>query len=204
MSATRPPLAPSSLLPASEARDRLLARVAFEATWERDLGGDELSWDANLESIFGYPRDEVVDHISWWRDRVHPDDLEQVEETSSQAINSAAAGWSSEYRFRRRDGSWAWVASRCAIERDDRGRARRAVGAMIDVSQLKETESRLRLFTEQIPARACVTDRDLRVVWDAGAGFSSSPSADRKSTRLNSSHVEISYAVFCLKKKIRK
>src|SRR5690349_22312417 len=28
--------------------------------------------------------------------------------------------------------------------------------------------------------------------------------ADRKSTRLNSSHVEISYAVFCLKKKIRK
>src|SRR5690349_24247738 len=27
---------------------------------------------------------------------------------------------------------------------------------------------------------------------------------DRKSTRLNSSHVEISYAVFCLKKKIKK
>src|SRR5204862_7376475 len=28
-----------------------------------------------------------------------------------------------------------------------------------------------------------------------------SPGRDRKSTRLNSSHVEISYAVFCLKKK---
>src|SRR5690349_22687932 len=27
------------------------------------------------------------------------------------------------------------------------------------------------------------------------------PGGDRKSTRLNSSHVEISYAVFCLKKK---
>src|SRR5438874_10637074 len=27
------------------------------------------------------------------------------------------------------------------------------------------------------------------------------PTVDRKSTRLNSSHVEISYAVFCLKKK---
>src|SRR5690349_23787943 len=30
---------------------------------------------------------------------------------------------------------------------------------------------------------------------------SASRSTDRKSTRLNSSHVEISYAVFCLKKK---
>src|SRR5690625_5614893 len=30
------------------------------------------------------------------------------------------------------------------------------------------------------------------------------PALDRKSTRLNSSHVAISYAVFCLKKKKRK
>src|SRR5436309_7537256 len=34
--------------------------------------------------------------------------------------------------------------------------------------------------------------------WNAG---SPSASLDRKSTRLNSSHVKISYAVFCLKKK---
>src|SRR5690554_7180606 len=32
--------------------------------------------------------------------------------------------------------------------------------------------------------------------------LSGAPSIDRKSTRLNSSHVRISYAVFCLKKKI--
>src|SRR2546427_9544759 len=33
------------------------------------------------------------------------------------------------------------------------------------------------------------------------AGISSEYSIDRKSTRLNSSHSQISYAVFCLKKK---
>src|SRR5699024_12287466 len=33
------------------------------------------------------------------------------------------------------------------------------------------------------------------------AGYSKKFRADRKSTRLNSSHVSISYAVFCLKKK---
>src|SRR5690349_23468596 len=35
-----------------------------------------------------------------------------------------------------------------------------------------------------------------------GCPASAPASTDRKSTRLNSSHVEISYAVFCLKKKI--
>src|SRR5690349_24264812 len=42
-----------------------------------------------------------------------------------------------------------------------------------------------------------------RYVRDLGTGCisGSGKKIDRKSTRLNSSHVEISYAVFCLKKK---
>src|SRR2546427_2884130 len=36
-----------------------------------------------------------------------------------------------------------------------------------------------------------------------GAGHRACPTRDRKSTRLNSSHSQISYAVFCLKKKKR-
>src|SRR5690349_23391456 len=38
-------------------------------------------------------------------------------------------------------------------------------------------------------------------VWAAGGARAGVFGLDRKSTRLNSSHVEISYAVFCLKKK---
>src|SRR5438874_6077463 len=39
---------------------------------------------------------------------------------------------------------------------------------------------------------------------DGAVGISREVTVDRKSTRLNSSHVEISYAVFCLKKKNEK
>src|SRR5437899_4408776 len=41
------------------------------------------------------------------------------------------------------------------------------------------------------------------ILWGACTSSRRS-SADRKSTRLNSSHLGISYAVFCLKKKIKK
>src|SRR5207249_7282556 len=48
-----------------------------------------------------------------------------------------------------------------------------------------------------VPTRRC---------WDSCWVWSRrrSPRSDRKSTRLNSSHVSISYAVFCLKKKKKK
>src|SRR5438067_8426466 len=47
-----------------------------------------------------------------------------------------------------------------------------------------------------------VDDNQPTLVADITAAFGPAlMSADRKSTRLNSSHVSISYAVFCLKKK---
>src|SRR2546421_2326986 len=38
-------------------------------------------------------------------------------------------------------------------------------------------------------------------LWDFVSALEQNPLEDRKSTRLNSSHDQISYAVFCLKKK---
>src|SRR2546422_7633415 len=47
----------------------------------------------------------------------------------------------------------------------------------------------------------CADDRKFEIVQRAAKHFASKYPVDRKSTRLNSSHGYISYAVFCLKKK---
>src|SRR5207302_2518187 len=49
--------------------------------------------------------------------------------------------------------------------------------------------------------RPAILDRDIATLDPAEFTQSLHKSGDRKSTRLNSSHVKISYAVFCLKKK---
>src|SRR3989442_11692016 len=61
------------------------------------------------------------------------------------------------------------------------------------------------LFRSQEIRRAAFCDRGPRDDGDQVARPDRAPFAqpDRKSTRLNSSHVRISYAVFCLKKKNR-
>src|SRR2546427_9473052 len=55
-----------------------------------------------------------------------------------------------------------------------------------------------------LPDRVCAARcAGLRAQRDCGDHGLLSRKLDRKSTRLNSSHSQISYAVFCLKKKIR-
>jgi two-component system sensor histidine kinase UhpB len=162
--------------PEPRAAPSLLSQTAFEAVWDLDLETKVVVFDGNPETMFGYRRDEVGETISWWRERVHPDDIERIEKDASEAIRDGAQGFSNEFRIRRHDASWGWVSARCAILRDGTGRARHLTGVTLDISRLKETESRLRLFTEQIPARATVTDRELRVLWDMGAAYPDNPS----------------------------
>src|SRR5256886_11508192 len=54
------------------------------------------------------------------------------------------------------------------------------------------------LFTPAIAGASALLSREITRVISASGNFSRT---DRKSTRLNSSHSQISYAVFCLKKK---
>src|SRR3712207_8767305 len=60
----------------------------------------------------------------------------------------------------------------------------------------------LQRVARHLPAEAAEFRADRRqFAVHERAQFVEHPAADRKSTRLNSSHANISYAVFCLKKK---
>ena len=61
----------------------------------------------NISGVFGYAPAEYLEDPSFWRDRVHPDDLARVEDAISQFFQNGVH--TVEYRFRRKDGSYCWV-----------------------------------------------------------------------------------------------
>src|SRR6266496_3292190 len=69
---------------------------------------------------------------------------------------------------------------------------------VVDQRAQRRGVGRRRDAADRLPGRLA---HELRRCADKPAGAEQSGRLDRKSTRLNSSHVEISYAVFCLKKK---
>src|SRR5438874_4344621 len=71
-------------------------------------------------------------------------------------------------------------------------RLKKYVGSAIDVTEQE-------LLTQELHSREAYLTEAQRLSRTGSFGWK--PDRDRKSTRLNSSHVEISYAVFCLKKK---
>src|SRR5690606_41414792 len=102
--------------------------------------------------------------------------------TDLRASNSTLLPYTTLFRSRQLCASWGWGESQVTLL-DSRPRWK-----------LRQVEGELRLLVAAL-VRSYVSLKQF-----AEQRQVLSPLRDRKSTRLNSSHVKISYAVFCLKK----
>jgi len=130
-------------LRASLERFELASRATFNAIWDWNLQTDALAWNENVQKLFGYQADEIEPGIESWTTRIHPGDLDRVNAGIHAAIDSGRDLWSDEYRFRRRDGTYAEVADRGCITRDVNGNPVRMIGAMDNITERKRAEAAL-------------------------------------------------------------
>ncbi|MBI5854819.1 MAG: PAS domain-containing protein [Nitrospirae bacterium] len=140
--------------------------------WDCDMRTGAVKWNGNLQTLFGYAAEAVGSDRAWWADRVHPADHERVLSSIQAVKGGGGEFWGSEYRFRKADGSYAHVSEQASILRDDGGCPVRMVGAMCDLTELKqkeeallESEARFRMLADTAPVLIWMTGADSRCVY---------------------------------------
>ncbi|MDB4964937.1 MAG: Sensor protein [Myxococcales bacterium] len=127
----------------SEERYRLTVRATNDVIWDWNVITGELSWSESVGSSLGYDASEVERSLTWWEDRIAPEDRLAVMRSLNAVLESAGDSWSHEYRFRRGDGSWADIMDRGSVLRNAEGIPTRMVGAMADVSERNRMRSQM-------------------------------------------------------------
>jgi PAS domain S-box-containing protein len=151
----------------NEERFRMVNRATNDVIWDWDVQTDSLRWNDAIFTAFGYTQEEIGSRLSAWQERIHPDDRAQVERSFFEVLNGSADGWSDEYRFQRRDGSYAVILDRGIVARDASGKAYRMIGSMLDLSsyrkieaELRQTQERYRFLAETMPQLVWTTSAD--------------------------------------------
>jgi len=93
---------------------------------------------SSITRVLGYAADEYLQDPSFWRDRVHPDDLPGVDEAISRFFERGFH--TIEYRFRRKDGAYCWVSDTQQLIRNDAGEPIEVVGSWSDITERKQAE----------------------------------------------------------------
>ena len=132
-------------------RFELAARAASDAVWDWNLVTNEIWWGDGFQTLFGEAPEDLEPTIISWTNRIHPDDQERAVAGIHKVIDSGREAWSDEYRFRRKDGSYAHVLDRGYVIREN-GKPVRMVGGMSDISARKEADVELRRSRQQLRA----------------------------------------------------
>lgn len=123
----------------SEERFKIVARAVSDVVWDWDLTSGSIWWSEGLQALFGHAPSDLRNHTLWaqW---IHPEDRDRVLHSVREAIMTGRA-WEAEYRFQRKDGSYAHVLDRSQAMRNDRGQIVRMIGGMSDQTERKTLEA---------------------------------------------------------------
>ncbi|WP_275545096.1 MULTISPECIES: hybrid sensor histidine kinase/response regulator [unclassified Pseudomonas] len=130
-------------------RYRLAAKATNDAIWDWDLAANQVLWNDALADAYGYSLLASETSSDWWLEHIHPDDKKRIYNSIHAVIDGDGNSWSEEYRFRRNDGSYAEVLDRGHVIRDADGKALRMIGAMLDLTSRRKSETALRKSEER-------------------------------------------------------
>jgi len=154
----------------------LVSKATHDVIRDWDLETKTIWWNDVTESLFGYKVDALEPGPDSWYNRIHPDDQERVITNMQTLIDKLGTNWSEYYRFKKADGSYAYVHDRgYTILQNDK--PVRMVASMQDISEqvlaqkaLEESESRLRFALSSAQLFAWELDIETRMLhWGEGS-----------------------------------
>jgi two-component system, cell cycle sensor histidine kinase and response regulator CckA len=121
----------------------LVARATNDAVRIWDVKTGALSWPQGLESLLGHAPSAAENRISFWEEKIHPEDRTRAAASIAEALRGGSEHWSGEYRFRRGDGTYAHLLERALIVRDSTGAAQQLIGSLMDITARKQLQDQL-------------------------------------------------------------
>ncbi|MBD1866834.1 PAS domain-containing protein [Cyanobacteria bacterium FACHB-471] len=106
-----------------------------------------MHWDDNNTRLLGVAPGEVEVSYQAWRDRVHPEDVDRVEQALTTAL-ATHTDYEGEHRIIYPDGSIHWLVSRGRGIYNEAGQPVQMLGVSFDISEQRNAALRERKRAE--------------------------------------------------------
>ena len=145
----------------SNDRYKYISLATQDATYDWNLMKEYIYWGESAQKLFGYTEKKCK--IGDWEYRLHPADRLAINKSLDDALaDPEKTYWHQEYRYRRADGSYAFVSEDGYILRDQDGRPKRMVGALKDISKLKESAHQILKQNKRLQEIATINSHHIR------------------------------------------
>ncbi|ELS01907.1 PAS domain S-box [Xenococcus sp. PCC 7305] len=137
----------------SQERWQLALQGSNDGIWDWNVVNNEVFFSKRWKEMLGYQEDEIQNHLEEWSKRVHPDDIDWVNEQIQNHFAKKTPSYISEHRVLCKDGSYKWILDRGQALWDKAGNPIRMTVSYADITDRKQAELELkqeRDFTKAI------------------------------------------------------
>lgn len=142
---------------ASNERFEKSTSATNDAIWDWNMEINLIYRGRGFRKLFGHEIPKKTYNLNVLRlieSTIHTEDAPRVIESLKKAItNPENKNWEAEYRYKRADGTFAYVVNRGVIIRNKFGDAIRIVGAIQDITERKRQEESLKLLNRKLEAQ---------------------------------------------------
>ena len=118
--------------------------------WDYDIGSKSVFFSASMMAMLGYPEQDKIDTIDTWMGLVHAEDVEGVKRTIEYHLAKRTPEYAIEYRIKRANGEYQWVANKGKVKSDVSGKAVRLSGITEDISNVRRVQEVLKSRTNEL------------------------------------------------------
>ena len=125
----------------SEERFHLTCLATRDGIWDWEITSGVTWFNEAHQSVYGSAPEKLRRGHIPWAEQIHSEDQTAVLTNLAQVLQSDQKLWTAEYRFRRADGTFAYVIDHGYVLRDHEGRPYRMIGAKADITERRQAET---------------------------------------------------------------
>lgn len=114
----------------------------------------------NVKEKLGFSREAIYQDFTFWIDRIHPEEREFVKKGFYNILKQKNRVF--EYRIKTESGKYCWIRDENTVIHDEDGNPESIAGNVIDITNQKEAQDKLREFNETLEQRIEERTKDLR------------------------------------------
>jgi two-component system, sensor histidine kinase len=128
----------------AEDRWREAFRLIGDGLWEYDFSSGQPTFSSSFRQLLGYSEAAFPDSLHTWLDKLHPQDLEQVQARWAGYLQEEAAVWLLEFRMLDATGAYRHLLCRGVVTQMMADNTPRLIsGVVTDITRQKSTEAEL-------------------------------------------------------------
>ncbi|QEC77733.1 PAS domain S-box protein [Mucilaginibacter ginsenosidivorax] len=143
-------------------RYELLAQATKDVIYDLNIPADTIVYNASLMQLIDVAYHQIVYNLAWWRQLIHPDDVEEVLTSQQKIRNEGKTNWACEYRINCGNGVYKYIMDQGYFIYNEQKEPVRLIGVIKDINDLKQSIQENKRQNEFLKEIAWLSSHEIR------------------------------------------